>query len=133
MLRHLTGSTGSRLELLRIVAKFWRTNPQFCGIVIDKLLEYRVVDPIDVVAYVFEGDAADSPRDWSKMHGVDVLMSAVDTVKRRVKASKKKVATLKRTEENRKDALRAAEIKGDDVAMDDQDGALLLAASFRPT
>lgn len=124
LLRDLTGSSAARLELLRIVSKFWRTNAQFRGIVIDKLLQYRVVDAADIVAHVFEGDVDGGLTDWSAINPNDVLLAAVNTVDRRLKASRKRVEALKRRQERKADALRAAGIKSDDVAMEDQEGTL---------
>lgn len=58
LLRHLSTTPATRASILGATARHWARSPQWCLIVIDKLVQYRIVEPADVVAFVFHGDAA---------------------------------------------------------------------------
>ncbi|KAJ2793382.1 Nuclear cap-binding protein subunit 1, partial [Coemansia helicoidea] len=44
----------AKLQIARTVEDFWLRNPQFCAITIDKLVNYRVIDPVTVVEMLFD-------------------------------------------------------------------------------
>ncbi|POW03729.1 hypothetical protein PSTT_10910, partial [Puccinia striiformis] len=71
LLKTLTNSASSRAILLKTVTKFWKKNGQFELIIIDKLLEYRVIDPIDSLHHSFESYM--SSEDWSELQFWDGL------------------------------------------------------------
>jgi len=115
LLRELTDSPASRLAFLRSCSRFWKFNSQFTHIVFDKLLQYRLVDPIDVVSWVFSGeqsalldDKSVSPRDWSDINVWEILKMTLEKVQTRVVGSSSRLEALKKKEENRLDAERAA-------------------------
>ncbi|KAI9476184.1 MAG: armadillo-type protein [Benjaminiella poitrasii] len=56
ILRMLNSTPESRLHTIQIVASFWKNNTQFLGILLDKLLNYRVIDPTSVITWIFEED-----------------------------------------------------------------------------
>lgn len=121
LLRELTNSSASRLALLRSASRFWTSNSLFRHIVFDKLLQYRIVDPIDVVKFVFEGEESQldegiSPRDWTEIRTWDLLRMTMEKVQNRVLAVNLRLETIKKREENRMDTERAAatEMKTDE-------------------
>jgi nuclear cap-binding protein subunit 1 len=104
-MRELVARPGAPAALLRIVFKFWAQNRQFGFIVFDRLLQYRVVNPPDIVAWVFNEE---EERDWSDIANWDVLRSTLERVGSRVKQLTARLQTLKKTEEAKADADRAA-------------------------
>ncbi len=86
VLRALSGSPEAKKHVLELVANFWQRSHQMVGIVVDKLMQYQIVEPADVVGWVF----AHSSRglDW------DLLRSAVDKANGRVVVARRRVATL---------------------------------------
>lgn len=113
LIREFTKSAGARLELLQSISRFWAHNSQFLMIVFDKLLQYRVVDPIDVVSWVFAGEQAivmgdNAPRDWTNFTTWDVLRMTLEKVQTRVAGATARLEALRKKEENRVDAERAA-------------------------
>lgn len=56
VLRLVNASPEGRLHTVQIVASFWKNNTQFLGILLDKLLNYRVIDPTSVITWIFEED-----------------------------------------------------------------------------
>jgi nuclear cap-binding protein subunit 1 len=105
LMRELVARPGAPAALLRIVFKFWAQNRQFAFIVFDRLLQYRVVNPPDVLAWVFNEE---EERDWSDIANWDVLRSTLERVGSRVKQLTARLQTLKKTEEAKADADRAA-------------------------
>ncbi|CEP08839.1 hypothetical protein [Parasitella parasitica] len=54
VLRFVNSTPEGRLHTVQIVASFWEHNTQFLGILLDKLLNYRVIDPTSVISWIFE-------------------------------------------------------------------------------
>ena len=122
LLREFTSSAFDRAALLRTTSRFWTRNSQFCLIVFDKLLQYRIVDPIDMVSWIFEGEqeTLDGPltaRNWADITSWDVLRLTVEKVQTRAKNATARLEQLRKREENKKDAERAA-AAGDPIAME---------------
>lgn len=113
LLRSLTKSSAARIDLLRSVGRFWARNSQFAGIVVDKLLQYRIVDPVDVVAHIFEGEQPTldaeqpTPRDWSDINAWHTLRSTLEKVQIRVVGANGRLEALRKREEDRLDSERA--------------------------
>ncbi|PWN30717.1 hypothetical protein BDZ90DRAFT_229719 [Jaminaea rosea] len=57
LLRHLSTTPATRAAILGATARHWARSPQWCLIVVDKLVQYRIVEPADVVGFVFNGDS----------------------------------------------------------------------------
>ncbi|KAJ1925526.1 Nuclear cap-binding protein subunit 1 [Tieghemiomyces parasiticus] len=51
LLQRFSTDSAAKLHIVEIVNEFWVYNPQFVTIIIDKLLNYRVVDPTAVIAW----------------------------------------------------------------------------------
>ena len=92
VLRALSGPPETKGHVLELVANFWKRNHQMVGIVFDKLMQYQIVEPADVVGWVF----AHSSRglDW------DLLRSAVDKANGRVVVARRRVATLRKEDDD---------------------------------
>lgn len=101
LLRNLSPSASTRLELLNSVASFWRSNRQFHSIVLDKLLQYRLVDSVDVISWVFSSSGDDSGRatTWSDIDHWTALDITVKSVLIRIASAKARLDTLTREEE----------------------------------
>ncbi|KAK4056523.1 Nuclear cap-binding protein subunit 1 [Microbotryomycetes sp. JL221] len=114
LLRTLTTNQDKRVELLSSVGKFWINNSQFHLIVVDKLLQYRLVDPIDVVTWCFQAcqktkvteegqDTTESARmTWSDIDMYAALSSTVKHVQGKITMSKMRLDGIRREEETRR-------------------------------
>ena len=85
LLRHLSSSPPKRVLLLRAVSRFFAAQSQFNFIVVDKLLQYRVIDPIDIVDWAFGTTSeAGNEKRWSNLGVWDILRNTMDKVNNRV-------------------------------------------------
>lgn len=135
LLRQLSSTPDLRLAILASTARFWAHSNQWITIVFDKLLQYRIVEPADVVAFVFETPRPlpavvlqeEQPqdearfggyqRDWSSMQWYDVIKLTVEKVNGRVDQVRKRFERLEREEAEeaeRKEAAKAAATSGVD-------------------
>jgi len=78
------------------------------GIVFDKLMQYQIVEPADVVAWVFAHNA--DGLDW------DLLRSAVDKANGRVVVARRRVATLRKEDDDAHARAKANANGGTDAA-----------------
>lgn len=61
LLQHSNASTArSRRHTVLIVAEFWKHNPQFMSILLDRLLNYRVIDPMAIISWLFGAEIDDN-------------------------------------------------------------------------
>ena len=96
-------SLEARMDILTASARFWKRNRQMVGIVFDKLMQYQIVDPTDVVSWAFgsglgngEGPLKVDYRQW------DLLKAALDKANGRVMIARRRVIALRKEEdENR--------------------------------
>ncbi|GAA5895142.1 hypothetical protein JCM6882_008291 [Rhodosporidiobolus microsporus] len=116
LLRNLTPSASARQHLLTVVAAFWRRNPQFHLIVLDKLLQYRLVDTRDVVVWVFAPESEQDgtrPKTWADADLWGMLQIVLRTVQGRVDAARGRAEGLRREAE-----AKAAETAKEGEAVD---------------
>ena len=126
-----------RRELLGFVRDFWRNSSQMRVMVIDKYLQYNLVDYEDVVAATFgafsareEGIRSDWPTVWSDYHAWELLSNALTKSKGRLIAISKRIAQTEKDDEAVRakrnamvDSAAAANIGEDgDVAIKDETG-----------
>ena len=112
VLRHLASTSEAKLDILLAAADFWRRQRQMVLIVFDKLMQYQIVDPTDVVAFAFTHYASvteGTPKTTFSAHQWDVLKSALDKASGRVMIQRKKVAVLRREAEERAGRVLASE------------------------
>ena len=132
VLHAVSGTRDAKFEMLEIVSGFWRRNRQFIGIIFDKLMQYQIVDPVDVVSWAFEGNgllgasatasATASAGGEERSAGLgtfqwEMMKSAVDKANGRVhKAQGRVVQQTKADDDARaaKHAAAAAAAAGDD-------------------
>lgn len=109
---NITTGTGSSLEartsLLNSVSTFWKRNRYMIVIVFDKLMQYQIVDPTDVVAWAFTSGGS-SRAAYPSINALqwDVIRGALDKANGRVLIARRKVSAL-RKEEDEKAALALA-------------------------
>lgn len=123
LLRSLSQTPQARVEMLGSTVRFWARSPQWVLIVMDKLLQYRIVEPVDVVSFVFtppsdtsrllvQGSGDQVPfsfsasaqelggtlRDWSSFNWWAVLCLTVEKVVGRVDQLTRRLDELLRAE-----------------------------------
>lgn len=108
-------------DLLIAVHDFWRYNAQMKVIVIDKYLQYGVVEASDVVSLLFgelskpavnEEKEHPIPTVWTSYYAWEVLRMVIDKSQGRISSIERRVADLEAMEleaKTRRDALRTAE------------------------
>jgi nuclear cap-binding protein subunit 1 len=98
----LSGAPGAtnpqaRADVLGAAASFWRFNPQMIGVVFEKLMQYQIVDPTDVVRWSFGRGEENAERfgteEW------DLMKVALDKANGRVVVAKRRVAALRKEED----------------------------------
>lgn len=120
LLRSIATSGDAKGDILAAVVEFWRRNVQMVAIVFDKLMQYQIVDPSDVVAWAFvvRGDGSGTPV--IDVFHWDLVKGALDKANGRVAIAKKKVAALRKEEDD--DRARAKASGGGDVGNMEVDG-----------
>lgn len=114
-----------RAAILSGAVKFWRRSQQWVHIVVDKLLQYRIVEPADVVEFIFnppEDEPATIARmekgeGWVGFNTWTLLKLTLEKVNGRVDQLKKRLEEISRKEaeeQERKDAAAAAGLPFDD-------------------
>ncbi|KAF0552907.1 ARM repeat-containing protein [Gigaspora margarita] len=82
ILQSLNETPESRLHTVKIVAEFWVNNTQFLGILLDKLLNYRVIDAIAVISWLFSNEME---KDIAKSYVWEIMKNTINKVISRVK------------------------------------------------
>ncbi|EGU12551.1 hypothetical protein RTG_01084 [Rhodotorula toruloides ATCC 204091] len=141
LLRNLSSSPSARQHLLTTVASFWKRHPQFHLIVLDKLLQYRLVDTRDVIAWVFapseEQDGAKT-KTWSDPDLWQMVKITLRSVTSQIDSAKMRVEGLKREEEmkgaendtGKQEGEHALDAEGDLPGRDAQNPELDSANSY---
>lgn len=116
VLRSLASSSDAKADILRAAAEFWRRNQQMIRIVFDKLMQYQIVDPSDVISWAFTPHAHGEYRDVIRIETFrwEIIEGALDKANGRVMIAKKKVAALRKEE----DDSRAREKAGGNMEVD---------------
>ncbi|ORY05994.1 ARM repeat-containing protein [Basidiobolus meristosporus CBS 931.73] len=96
ILQKYAASAEDKITTIEIVASCWKHNTQFLGILLDKLLNYRIVDPTSIIAWVF-GDLSKTADRAYKLeilqNTLNKVISRVDLVQVKVDSAKKDEAT----------------------------------------
>lgn len=107
-----TGTSGleGRMDILNAISTFWKNSKHMIIIVFDKLMQYQIVDPTDVVSWAFTqggkrrlstGQPSIGALEW------EIIQGALNKANGRVVIARRKVATL-RKEDDEKAALAKA-------------------------
>ncbi len=123
LLRHVVshGTSDTKSEIQTSVASFWKENSQMVVIVFDKLMQYQIVDPTDVINWTFER-GTESHDELSSVRCIgglqwDLVKGALDKANGRVNIARKKVAALRKED----DDTRAQAIAKEGTAMEVDD------------
>ncbi|KAF9128208.1 Component of the cap-binding complex (CBC) [Mortierella sp. 14UC] len=92
ILQRMNSTPEARLHTVKIVAQFWKNNTQFMGILLDKMLNYRVVDAIAIVKWVFEPEVWQN--EWHRSFVWDILKNTLNKVISRVGQVKDKLSEV---------------------------------------
>jgi len=142
VLRSLSSSPTARLAILGAASRFWARSAQWTLIVFDKLLQYRIVEPADVITFVFHppteldivaqgsGDEASGSfskttevstdagavthrlRDWSTFGWWDIVKLTVEKVNGRVDQLQARLAANERQDADAEERKGAAAVSG---------------------
>ncbi|KAG0747196.1 hypothetical protein G6F57_006109 [Rhizopus arrhizus] len=99
VLRFLNSAPEGRLHTVQILASFWKNNTQFLGILLDKLLNYRVIDPTCVITWVFEEEQF---KHAGRAFVWEILKNTLGKVNSRVAQVKSKLDNLQSIHEMNK-------------------------------
>lgn len=83
LLRALSETEGMRVALLAAALRFWREHDEWAAIVVDKLLQYRIVEPNDVLTLLFS-NADGEQRTWARALWGQLAMLATEKAAARV-------------------------------------------------
>lgn len=108
------GNPEAKAGILTAAAAFWKHNRQMVGIVFDKLMQYQIVDPTDVVGWTFingsqigqlselAGPLSLSAFEWDLMRG------ALDKANGRVVIARRKVTALRKEDDDTRARVKAS-------------------------
>ncbi|KAI8333346.1 armadillo-type protein [Chlamydoabsidia padenii] len=92
VMRHLNGTHEEKMRTVKTVATFWKSNTQFLCILLDKLLNYRIVDPTSVIAWVFESDQLENA---GRSYIWDILKNTLNKVVSRASQIKNRLESFR--------------------------------------
>ncbi|KAJ7179608.1 MIF4G like-domain-containing protein [Mycena filopes] len=101
-----SGNAEAKADILTASAAFWKHNRHMVAIVFDKLMQYQIVDPTDVVGWTFinraeirELSEATGPLSLSAFEW-DLLKGALDKANGRVMIARRKVVALRKEDDD---------------------------------
>ncbi|KAJ3777062.1 MIF4G like-domain-containing protein [Lentinula raphanica] len=108
------GTAEAKADILSAAALFWKYNPQMVAIVFDKLMQYQIVDPTDVVSWTFlhvsEVDESEAdlkaPLNLSAFEW-NLLKAALDKAIGRVNSARRKLAMLRKEDDDNRARAKA--------------------------
>ncbi|KEP55380.1 cap-binding protein 80-PB [Rhizoctonia solani 123E] len=107
--------------ILCAAGEYWANNQQMIGIVFDKLMQYQIIDPSDVIEYAFESGIKEGETPDLSSERWLLVQAALNKANGRVVGAKRKVVTLNKDEEERRArAIANAGGIGMDVDVDAQ-------------
>ncbi|KDQ65071.1 hypothetical protein JAAARDRAFT_247138 [Jaapia argillacea MUCL 33604] len=104
----------ARLDILTACSIFWKRNRQMIAIVFDKLMQYQIVNPTDVVGWTFnygvgnERGSSSGPLSLNA-HDWDLLKGALDKANGRVVVARRRVTALRKEEDDTRARVRASD------------------------
>ncbi|CAG8487792.1 2780_t:CDS:10, partial [Acaulospora morrowiae] len=82
ILQSLNETFEARVHTVKIVSEFWVNNTQFLGILLDKLLNYRVIDAIAVIYWLLTDEME---KDIARSYTWEIMKNTINKVISRVK------------------------------------------------
>lgn len=129
------GNPEAKADILTAAAAFWKRNRQMVAIVFDKLMQYQIVDPTDVVAWTFvhgagvsDDSGASTPMSLDAFEW-DLLKAALDKANGRVMIARRKISALRKEDDDTRARAKASGDGSMDVDADVKQGVIL---SFAP-
>lgn len=133
VIKYLTADKDSRIDLLRSVSRFWIRNSQMKKIIVDKLLQYRLIEPTDVIQWLFNPNDPDFPSEvdervyhigWSDANFGDLLKTALNKVNSRVHQQHHKLTEIKKNDEELASVAKARnmEIDNEEEGVKEEEG-----------
>ncbi|RDB17017.1 Nuclear cap-binding protein subunit 1 [Hypsizygus marmoreus] len=108
-----SGNAEAKAGILTEAAAFWKLNRQMVGIVFDKLMQYQIVDPTDVVTWTFiNGSTVGQPSELAGPLSLsafewDLMRGALDKANGRVMIARRKVAALRKEDDDTRARAKA--------------------------
>lgn len=153
LLRQLSSSPSMRAAILASTTRFWARSAQWVLIVFDKLMQYRIVEPADVInfvfapaapetmpAYILQGSGDNVPasfskllepvdgqgatRDWASFDWYEIVRLTIEKVNGRVGQVRRRLARLQREEAEETERKEAAAAAAAAAAEEDQASGL---------
>lgn len=115
------GNPEAKAGILTAAAAFWKNNRQMVGIVFDKLMQYQIVDPTDVVGWTFiNGAGLGQPSELTGPLSLnafewDLMRGALDKANGRVMIARRKVTALRKEDD---DTRARAKASANDTSME---------------
>ncbi|EMD31829.1 hypothetical protein CERSUDRAFT_119399 [Gelatoporia subvermispora B] len=121
LLRSLAGGAGTgagggaaahhdaRMDILGAVYAFWKRSRHMVAIVFDKLMQYQIVDPTDVIAWTFAHGGGRGARGTFDAFQWALLKGALDKANGRVMIARRKVAALRKEADDNAARAKASE------------------------
>jgi nuclear cap-binding protein subunit 1 len=119
ILHTLSNTPDAKFEMLEIVSTFWRRNRQMILIVFDKLMQYQVVDPSDVVSWAFEGGGLGEKGDGLSTFQWELMKIALDKSNGRVSIAQRRVVNQRKLDEEAMAKAKAKEAGNEKMDVDD--------------
>lgn len=108
VLRPLSGTPDAKFEVLEIVCSFWRRNQQMISIIFDKLMQYQIVGPNDVVSWAFDGGGLGERSDGLTTFQWELMRNALDKSNGRVLIAQRRVVQQRKADEESRAAKHVA-------------------------
>ncbi|KAJ3022372.1 UNVERIFIED_CONTAM: Nuclear cap-binding protein subunit 1 [Siphonaria sp. JEL0065] len=118
ILQQINVNPEDKLQTVKIIAAFWQGNPQNLEICLDKLMNYRVVDPPSIITWVLDVEFLES--NYSRWYVWTILRNVVGKANSKVSQLREKLGVNAMEEDdNSQESL--------DGALRDQKAAFILA------
>ncbi|KAG8732772.1 hypothetical protein FRC11_011079 [Ceratobasidium sp. 423] len=88
--------------ILCAAGEYWERNQQMIGIVFDKLMQYQIIEPSDVIEYAFESGTTEGEVPGLSSERWVLVEAALNKANGRIVGAKRKVVTLNKDEEERR-------------------------------
>lgn len=98
---------GGKADILEAAGDFWRKSWQMILIVFDKLMQYQVVEPIDVVIWAFAPRSGKGSTTGLTTSEWQLIRASVNKAIGRVAISKRKLALLRKEEDEARARMKA--------------------------
>ncbi|KAI9099397.1 armadillo-type protein [Phlyctochytrium arcticum] len=117
VLRQWSGTEEARLHSIRIIVSFWQFNHQFLEIILDKLMNYRVVDPKSILSWALDPKILD--ENYTRFFLWSIVRMTLAKVNFKVQQITKKLEVAKEIRmKEEEDVKMDVPKEEDDVKMD---------------